>query len=119
MTRQCIGENQRMTKAMAVRLLALWCGWQAAAASAGYGDLPAARALVDELVEERGLDRDHLLQELIRRGVHITELDRYYQGPPPWQGYALGYSHLTSEEITRGCDALCQALKNLRVQSGL
>ncbi|PHZ86649.1 PLP-dependent aminotransferase family protein [Paremcibacter congregatus] len=64
-------------------------------------------------------NRDHLHQELIRRGVYITGLDRYYQGPPPWQGYALGYSHLTSEEITRGCDALCQVLKILRVQGRL
>ncbi|MDP4652396.1 MAG: hypothetical protein NWS56_11655, partial [Haliea sp.] len=53
-----------MTKAMACRLFALWLCCQALVVSATsvYGDNAAARALVNELVEERGLDRDWLLQ---------------------------------------------------------
>ncbi len=103
MTRQCIGENQRMTKAMAVRLLALWCGWQAAAASAGYGDLPAARALVDELVEERGLDRDHLLQVMAsaERQERILEaMSRPAERVKPWYEYRQIF--LNEQRVTEG-----------------
>ena len=92
-----------MTKAMAVRLLALWCGWQAAAASAGYGDLPAARALVDELVEERGLDRDHLLQVMAsaERQERILEaMSRPAERVKPWYEYRQIF--LNEQRVTEG-----------------
>jgi membrane-bound lytic murein transglycosylase B len=94
-----------MTKAMAVRLLALWCGWQvlAAGASTGYGDRPAVRALVDELVEERGLDRDRLLQVMAdaQRQERILEaMSRPAERVKPWYEYREIF--LTEQRVTEG-----------------
>lgn len=80
-----------MTAALKRGLVAL-CLWSAAASvTASYGDHEAARALVEELVaEERGLDRERLLQVLARaeRQEAILEaMARPAERVKPWYEY--------------------------------
>ncbi|MDP5064387.1 MAG: lytic murein transglycosylase B [Haliea sp.] len=94
-----------MTKAMACRLFALWLCCQALVVSATsvYGDNAAARALVNELVEERGLDRDWLLQVMAQaeRQERILEaMSRPAERAKPWHEYRQIF--LTEQRLVEG-----------------
>ncbi|MEQ9463064.1 MAG: lytic murein transglycosylase B [Haliea sp.] len=74
------------------RSLGALCLWSfVASAAAGYGDHEGARALVDELVaEDRGLDRERLLQVLAQaeRQERILEaMSRPAERVKPWYEY--------------------------------
>ncbi len=74
------------------RSLAALCLWSVtASAAASYGDHQAARALVDELVaEERGLNREKLLQVLgqaERQEAILTAMSRPAERVKPWFEY--------------------------------
>tara|TARA_R110001599_G_scaffold64147_20_gene180378 strand:- start:22583 stop:23596 length:1014 start_codon:yes stop_codon:yes gene_type:complete len=100
-----IGEILRMTKAMACRLVALWCCWPVlpVGASTDYGDLAAARTLVDELVEERGFNREQLLQVVAsaERQERILEvMARPAERVKPWYEYRQIF--LTEQRVSEG-----------------
>ncbi len=85
-------EKQGMMIAMFKRGLGALCLWSVvASAAASYSDHEGARALVDELVaEERGLDRERLLQVLAKaqRQERILEaMSRPAEKVKPWHEY--------------------------------
>jgi len=80
-----------MTAALKGVLAALYLCSVTAWAGTGYGDHESARALVEELVaEERGLDRDRLLQVLAqaeRQEAILQAMSRPAERVKPWYEY--------------------------------
>ncbi len=70
---------------------------------------PAGMHLVVEL--PKGLDDQAVARRAAERGIEVSALSRYYLGEPR-SGLLIGYSAVTSEEITAGVDVLAEVLES-------
>lgn len=52
-----------------------------------------------------------LKQKIIHQRLFIDDLERCYFAPSPWQGYGLGYGHLSPEKIRQGLEIFTALLR--------
>ncbi len=57
------------------------------------------------------MNRQHLEENFIQNRLLINTLKHCYLAPSPWHGYALGYGHLSIEEIRAGLETFTSQFK--------